>query len=48
MRIHGAAIAVLGLKLVIRLKAVDGVLQGVKFPDGFPHGFADCSLGVRV
>jgi hypothetical protein len=41
VRINGAAIDVLGLKLLIRLKAVDGVLQGVKFPDGFPHGFAD-------
>jgi len=41
VRIDGAAIDVLGLKLVIRLKAVDGVLERLKSPDGFPHGFAD-------
>ena len=48
MRIDGAAIDVFGLKLLIRLKAVDGVLQRVQFSDGFPHGFPDRGLGVRV
>jgi len=41
VRIDDATIDVLGLKLLIRLKAVDGVLQRVKSPDGFPHGFSD-------
>ncbi len=48
MRIDGAAIDVLGLKLVIRLKAVDGLLQRVKSPDRFPDGFADRGLWIRV
>ena len=48
MRIDGAAIDVLGLKLVICLKAVDGLLQRVKSPDSFPDGFADRGLRVRV
>jgi hypothetical protein len=41
VRVDGAAIDVVGLKLLIRLKAVNGVLQRVKSPDGFPHGFSD-------
>jgi hypothetical protein len=41
VRIDDAPIDVLGLKLLIRLKAVDGVLERIKSPDGFPHGFSD-------
>jgi len=48
VRIDGVAIDVLGLKLVIRLKAVDGLLQRVKSPDSVPDGFSDRGLGVRV
>ena len=48
MRINGAAIDVRGLKLVIRLKAVDGILQRVKSPDSVPDSVSDQGLWVRV
>lgn len=48
MRIDGAAIDVFGLKLLIRLKAVDGILQRVKSPDSFPDGFSDRGVWIRV
>ena len=48
MRINGAAIDVRRLKLVIRLKAVDGLLQRVKSPDSVPDSFSDRGLWVRV
>jgi hypothetical protein len=39
--IDDAAVDMLGLKLLIRLKAIDSVLQGVKVPDSFLDGYPD-------
>jgi hypothetical protein len=47
LRIDGAAIDVFGLKLLIRLKAVDGILQRVKSPDSFPDGFSDRGVWIH-
>jgi len=41
LRIDDATIDMLGLKLVIRLKAVDSVLQHVEIPNRLPDGVPD-------
>jgi hypothetical protein len=48
VRIDGAAINVLGLKLVIGLKTVHSVLEGVQSPDGLSDGIPDRGLGIRI
>jgi hypothetical protein len=41
VRIDGAAIDVLGLKPLISLQAVDGLLQHVEIPHRLPDSLAD-------
>ena len=45
--IDGAAVHVLGLKLLIGPQAVNGLLQGVQSPDCLADGFTDRGLWVR-
>jgi hypothetical protein len=48
VRIDGAAINVLGLKLLIGLQAIDSLLQHVEIPYCLPDGILDGGVSIRL